>query len=175
MFVVTAPQSEEEVPIHETPIETMTLEGHDISPEQVTPETTEVISMETTREEDEQTVKEEVTFEIVTPERSETTSTEVTVDETMKPLPDESKVAPTATATEVSMATGVETEEVIPREISPVEVSAVETESPLLQPTEQLPEQRQAPQEEVQSAVFCCCFFFFLMQCFTIQNSSINL
>lgn len=143
----TAPHSEEEVSIQETSEQTITLEGQDISPEKLTPEQSEVIAIETTREDLDKVEKEKTTFEFVTPEKTELSSLEVTVDES--PLPDEDKVAPTATATEVSLATTLETEEVIPKPEAPEDVTGIETDSKLLVPEEQLLEQREAPQEEV--------------------------
>jgi len=140
-----------------TLIETMTLEGHDISPELVTRENTEDNSTETTWEVDEQKVKKGVTFDKVT-KRSESILTEVTVDKMTTPPPEKIKFAPSATATEVSMATGVETDKVIQRGISPVEAIAMEIERQLLQPREQFPDQREDQQEEVQSSVFSYCF-----------------
>lgn len=123
------------------------MEGQDISPEKQTPEQSEVIAIETTREDLDKVMKEDVSFEFVTPEKTEVSLTEVTVDES--PLPDEDKVAPTATATEVSMATTLETEEVIPKSEIPEEITGVETDIKLLVPEEQLLEQKEAPEEEV--------------------------
>lgn len=133
--------------MQETPEVTETVEGQDISPEKQTPEQSEVITIETTREDLDKVEKEKVSFEFVTPEKTEISSTEVTVDET--PLPEEDKVAPTATATEVSLATTLETEEVIPKSEIPEEVAGIETDTKLLVPEEQLIDQREAPQEEV--------------------------
>jgi len=139
------------------------LEGQDISPEKQTPEQSEVIAIETTREDLDKVKREEVSFEFVTPEKSEISSTEVTVDES--PLPDEDKVAPTATATEVSMVTTLETEEVIPKTEIADEITGVETDIKLLVPEEQLIDQKEAPEEEV-------CYMFSSPSILSINNSN---
>ena len=113
----------------------------------MTPETSEVITVETTREEEQDIEREKVDFEFITPEKSEVSHEEIVVEET--PLPDESKVAPTATVEEISMATSLEVEEVIPRDRLPEDVSGVTIETELSLPTEELKDVKKAPEEEV--------------------------
>ena len=103
--------------------------------------------METTREDEQETEREKVDFEFITPEKTEVSHEEIVVEET--PLPEESKVAPTATVEEISMATTMEVEEVIPRDKLPQDVSGVTIETELSLPTEELQVVKKAPEEEV--------------------------
>ena len=113
----------------------------------MTPEKSEVVSMETTREDLTGVEKEEVSFEFITPEKTEVSHEEIVAEES--PLPEEDKVAPTATVEEISMATTMEVEEVIPKDKLPEEVSEITTETELSLPTEELKDVRKAPEEEV--------------------------
>ena len=149
-FSLAAPHTDEEVPLIETSEETITLEGEDISPEKMTPEKSEVVSMETTREDLTGVEKEEVSFEFITPEKMKVSHEEIVAEES--PLPEEDKVAPTATVEEISMATTMEVEEVIPKDKLPEEVSEITTETELSLPTEELKDVRKAPEEEVINA-----------------------
>ena len=144
-----APHTEEEVPLVETTEETISLEGQAISPDKMTPEKSEVVAIETTREETTDVEKEEVSFEFITPEKTEVSHEEIVVE--ASPLPEEGKVAPTATVEEISMATTMEVEEVIPKDLQPDEVSAVTIETELSLPTEELKDVKKAPEEEVSS------------------------
>ena len=113
----------------------------------MTPEKSEVVSIETTREDLTGVDKEKVSFEFITPEKTEISHEEILVEES--PLPEEGKVAPTATVEEISMATTMEVEEVIPKEKLPEEVSEVTIETELSLPTEELKDVKKAPEEEV--------------------------
>ena len=143
----------------------------------MTPESSEVITVETTREDEKEVEREKVSFEFITPEKTEVSHEEIVVEES--PLPDEGKVAPTATVEEISMATTMEIEEVIPQDKQHEEVSGVTIETELSLPTEELKEVKKAPEEEVGchdnheiSANYTLAQASQLMRFFTIQASA---